>query len=131
VAKQPPKPKEPKPARQRFVPLPEPERCDLPPIGNSPLGRPPIVDVWGPVIQKVRAANGDSLKIAQHPRGSSFVRDLRKKFPDVLFASRRIDLGDGQHTYGIWAWLVRPDESKLPPKSALPPVDAALERPVF
>ncbi len=96
--------------REKALPMHAIEVCE-PPSQAPKTGKK---NPWDGVIEKVRELAGRSAKICHHPKAHLMAVQLRKKYPDIAFTSRKLSAGD-KPTYGLWARLnVVVPESPIP-----------------
>jgi hypothetical protein len=72
-----------------------------------------IVEVFGPVMEKVRRANGRTALILQHPKPEQTFRKLKNAFAEFVFSSRKVPV-DGKDVVFIWARLREPIDTPIP-----------------
>lgn len=90
-------------------------------------------DPWDEAIKAVRAAGGQWVLLAYHPRMVYAQKGLTEKHRDCQFTTRTVTQ-DKVVTQGLWGRLRVPDkvvEEKLGPPADLPAVDAVLKDPAF
>ena len=93
------------------------------PLAVIEVGEPPemqrgpkkVADPWLKVIRQVRELGGRSAKICHHPKAKDITARLRASYPDIVFVTRTIQVGE-KTTTGIWARLntAIPDPPPIP-----------------